>query len=128
MKKYFLMVIVLALPALAFAQTGRFQNKVRLDRELEKIDAVVDNIPIFRERLPIQHTLLGPLHAEDAFTKSKDAILRSLRVDAYKVNANAISEFKCKKIAKSILQACQGFAVHVDENTLKAYLDETSGQ
>ncbi len=87
------------------------KNKLQAQAEQDRIQEAVDNIPIYRARVGSEYDILGPVHGEDFLTRNKNAIFYQMRVQAYEMGAEAISEFKCKPLLKNTLQSCDGFGV-----------------
>jgi len=114
MKSIIVAVAVLLVVAFAIDGWSRAPKYVNKKREAEKIaeyEETIAQIPIHRGKLKGDYDLLGPVHGEDAFTKNNAYITRKLRSQAYKMGGDAIMEFKCRRIAKSLFQTCDGFAV-----------------
>lgn len=104
-----------SLSVIAQAQNqNRFRNKVRKDRDKKEFMAIIDEIPIYRHKLEGKYTILGHVHSQDVLTSSKDRIYNELRIKTYKAGGNAIMEFRCEKVGKSLIVTCEGFAVKVD--------------
>lgn len=114
MKNVAVVLVVLFFCAWSGDLSARAPKYINKKQEAEKMAAYeeeIARIPIYREKLKGDYVLLGPVHGEDAFTKKNDFIIRKLRSQAYKMGADAIMEFKCRRIAKSLFQTCDGFAV-----------------
>lgn len=107
MKKIFFVFGFILAGTAAFAAVP--ENKFQLKKEQAAFEETLLKIPVYREK--IQGEIVGPVHAEDMLTNKKDAMVRQMRFQAYKMGANAISEFKCNPILKSLFISCEGFAV-----------------
>lgn len=89
-----------------------YPNKLAERKSQQKARDEVDNIPVYRQRLTGDYEILGFVQGQDAFTKNKKAILNGMRLKAYKMGANAIMEFSCRKRLGSLFQNCEGFAIY----------------
>ncbi|EKD42725.1 MAG: hypothetical protein ACD_73C00041G0005 [uncultured bacterium] len=114
MKKIGVIGLVLTLglqTSLAFAYD--FTNKLRLKKEAEVYQTQLKEIPIYREKLDVPYTLLGPVRGQDMMTTKKAAIMYQMREQAHQMGANAIMEFHCDKLLRKTLLQCEGFAIHL---------------
>lgn len=114
MKTFMMALAVLVIGSFAldgWCRSPKYINKKKEEEKVREYEEIIAQIPIYREKLKGNYDLLGPVHGEDAFTKKNDFIIRKLRSQAYKMGADAIMEFKCRRIAKSLFQTCEGFAV-----------------
>lgn len=111
MKKFLLLFLALTVfSADALAQASWRRNKLRVRKDQEALKEKLEEIPIYREKLDQPLEILGPVRGEDILSRKKDAIIYQMRVQADKMGADAIMEFKCESL-KSIYQNCEGFAV-----------------
>jgi len=99
-------------------------NKLRAQKKWEKLAEKIDRIPVFRDKIDGHYDILGPVHAQDAFTRKQTAIVRKMRTQAYKMGADAIMEFRCRKMVKSLFQNCEGFAIKYLEHAEPENEDE----
>jgi hypothetical protein len=97
------------------AYTYDFTNKLRQKREDAAYRAKLEEIPIYREKLTGNYQLLGPVRGQDAFSKSKKAIMLQMREQAYKMGGDAIMEFQCETLVKRTFQQCEGFAIRLQK-------------
>lgn len=96
---------------ISHAETNRFTNKVRVKREQDKLKEEIAKIPIYEEKLSGNYDILGAVYGQDALTSKKDGIIYQMRLKAFKAKADAIMEFKCKQVGKSLFRQCEGFAI-----------------
>lgn len=89
--------------------TSVHKKRMQQERMVELV-----KIPIYEERLQ-NVVIIGPVHGQDVLGSKKTAIFNQVREQAYKMQANAIMEFKCKPMLKSLFQTCEGFGVKVSE-------------
>ncbi len=111
MKTIFSLFIILIVTMPAHANPEWRKNKVRQQAADEAILAVIDEIPIYTERLEGNYDILAPVHGQDILSRKRDAIYYQVRETAYKIGADAIMEFSCKPMLKSVFLACDGFAI-----------------
>lgn len=107
----FIIIFVIFLSSVGHAETNRFTNKIRVKREQEKLQEEIAKIPIYTEKLSGNYDILGPVYGQDALTQKKDGIIYQMRLKAFKAKADAIMEFQCKQIGKSLFRQCEGFAI-----------------
>lgn len=111
----FFLAILVFVPATPEARSLRHTNKLREKAKQAVFNAELEKIPVYREKLGGEYQILGFVHGEDAFTRKKTAIIQHMRLQAHKMGASAIMEFKCRRIWKSFLQSCEGFAIKSEE-------------
>lgn len=114
LKKTILLLLALfylLIPCLSYAESGRFKNKVRVKREQERLQEEVAKIPIYTEKLSGNYDILGPVYGQDALTQKKEGIIYQMRLKAFKAKADAVMEFQCKQLGKSLFRQCEGFAI-----------------
>jgi hypothetical protein len=107
----FFILLSLVIGIVAFAKTPRYTNKLRREARMQELAKEIEKIPIYRERLEGDYTILGPVIGQDMLTKKRKAIIWQMRVKAYKMQADAIMEYHCKPIAKALFVSCEGFAI-----------------
>lgn len=90
---------------------GKHKNLAREKRKIEKIEKLVDKIPIYRGKLEGDYDILGPVYGQDIFSKSIKGIVKQIKISAYQANADAVIEFKCEDHVKKSFRNCQGFAI-----------------
>ena len=107
MKKYLILFLMfVSLTVLAAVP----ENQLSMRAKEAAFEEKLLEIPVYRQK--VKGEILGPVHAEDMMTNKKDAMIRQMRFQAYKMGATAISEFKCKQMLKSLFLSCEGFAVY----------------
>jgi hypothetical protein len=113
MKKYFLSLSILfCLVQNVWAEGPAWRhNHLRQQGYDDRIREEMNKIPIYREKLEGNYKIIGPVHGEDLFTAQKSAIFWAVREQAYNSKADAIMEFKCRRMVKSTFQQCEGFAI-----------------
>ncbi len=110
-KYIFALIFSILFSTTAFAGGYWQTNQIVANQKAQAFEKVLFGIPIYRDKLTGTYDNLGFVHSEDALTNKKDAMIYQMRFQAYKMGANAIMEFKCRGIKKSIFQQCEGFAV-----------------
>lgn len=120
-----LLIIIWLSPAVSQAQAPWQKNKLREKKKWEKTLDKIEEIPVHEEKLKGNYQILGFVRGEDAFTNKKTGIIKHMRIQAYKMGADAIMEFKCKRGWKSLYQACEGFAIKFAESETNQESPET---
>lgn len=109
--------LILFLLVLTFVFSGfeveaqKHKNKSREKKKFQEVEAVIHDIPIYRGKIDGDYEILGPVNGQDIFAKSIKGIAWQIKVQAYKLGADAVVEFECKTRAKNTFQDCQGFAI-----------------
>ncbi|OGQ08978.1 MAG: hypothetical protein A3G32_09040 [Deltaproteobacteria bacterium RIFCSPLOWO2_12_FULL_40_28] len=115
MKCFLTLILFFSFIMPSMAKAPWATNQLRQNKKTEAYEAELEKIRIYREKLEGDYTILGFVQGQDAFTNKKDAVIHQIRKKAHKMGADAIMEFKCKKMVRSTLQSCEGFAVRLNE-------------
>lgn len=116
MKTFLTLVLFFSFIIPSMAKAPWATNQLRQNEKIEAYEAELEKIRIYREKLDGGYTILGFVQGQDAFTNKKDAVVHQIRRKAHQMGADAIMEFKCKKMIRSTLQSCEGFAIQLNEN------------
>jgi len=92
-----------------------YTNHLKKKAEVQAINSKIKEIPIYKEKLEGNYHILGPVRGQDLFTTKRSAIMAQMRLQAYKMGANAIMEFHCDPMLKKALYQCEGFGVYIPE-------------
>lgn len=95
-------------------EARQYPPKLQEKRKQEQLNAILENIPVYRDRIRTAQ-ILGAVRGQDAFTNKNYAIVHQMREQAHKLGANAIMEFSCDKSKKIMIQTCTGFAIFLSE-------------
>ena len=117
-RKFFLFsfFVILGVSFLAQARPEWQVNKLREQKKQEAIQEQIDSIPLYEDKLTGDYTIVGPVRGQDIVSRKKNAIFAQVRLQAYKMKADAVMELKCTKVLKSVFQSCEGFGIRYINN------------
>lgn len=104
-------------PLSVLAQAKHLKNKLRLKKQWDKVEAVIESMPVYTEKLEGDYQALGLVQGQDMMTKKKTAAVKQMRTEAYKMGADAIMEFECETHVKSLFTNCAGVAIKYVPNS-----------
>lgn len=86
-------------------------NARQENKKKAMMDAQAEEIEIMTSRPDRPYKMLAIVKADDVFTSKPFAAYHSLRLQALKLHADAITEVECHNVAKHLAITCMGYAV-----------------